>query len=108
MDTKLNEKIEAQIFLGCQVTSDLRAALEHNVSWKAAQIVKQSAPSPSALSIIPFRGKEYLGHFVNESNATIANLTSMKEAIEEKICSYCPNFEVSKLNYIIFPQLFIS
>lgn len=108
MDITIKEKIEVQIFLGCQVTSDLRTALEQSVSWKTAQIVKQSAPTPSALSIIPFRGKEYLGHFVNESNATIANLTSMKETIEEKICSYCPNLEVSKLNYIVFPQFFIS
>lgn len=108
MSIESGEKIEVQLFLGCQVTAEIRNELNANIHWKASQIVHQSQRTPGCLNVVPFKGKEYLGHFISESEPSLAELGRVREAIEQEIRFFCPDVNISKLHFIIFTQLFIS
>lgn len=104
-ETEFQEKIAVEMFLGCQITSDLRTKLDQNIDWKQSQLAKENS---SSLNLLPFNNKEYVGHFVSDSLSTLEELDLLENEIKQKIGFYCPDVDVAKLNFIVFPQLFVS
>lgn len=95
-------KISPKIFIGCALTAELKNHLSKSSNWKQASIEQ------TALTIIPFQEKEYLGIYHSENKITLIELALLEKMIKDKIQTYCPDLSPDTFKIITFPQIFIS
>ena len=94
MTTRLNTKI----FIGIQLTPELRMHLNKSTLWKQAQF-------DSPLKEIQASGKDYLGLHIHEDIVSLEVIKKLEASIRNQLEPYC---NVDKFPIQIFSQIFIE
>lgn len=101
-----HNRILAKLFIGCSLTSDLKLQLSKSHPWKEALIMKNA--NEDMLQEIMFQNKSYLGIYCEQFGKTLSEIELIKATIIQKIKTYCPEYESEKLNFFVFPQIFVA
>ena len=93
-----------KFFIGCPFTSELRMHLHESDPWKQLSI----APMEERLLVeTRFQQKDYLGHFFEEPELPIPVLKEKERHLKKILLEFCPDFNVDRLSFCVFPQLFV-
>ena len=106
METEKSNAITTRIFVGVEMTSEVKMRLSHSHLWKDAQLV--SGKNPGALKEIQYQNKSYVGRTMPYKEVTIKDLDGEITAVIQALSEYNPQLKIDKNNAIIFPQVFIA
>jgi hypothetical protein len=101
--TKEN-RVSVKIFLGFELTSEIRIHLAQSNEWKQASISRSS----ETLLECPYQEKAYLGRYLESGILTISELKIQAKLINKEMETYCPtlNFETPTLH--LFPLVLVA
>ena len=102
MEFKLKEQVLVKLFAGCLIDPGLRHLLERSSKWKEAKIHPREE-----LITTPFKGKEYIGVYLSNSETTLGKLSLIETEVYRKIAEYCPKYNPKDLKIQIFSQVFV-
>lgn len=106
MSNTLLEHIDVRIFIGCLLTSDLEHLLNQSCEWKGDLLETQSTGNEMNKTV--YRNKDYLGFFVNDDGVLLNDIDTVQEKIQTMIHNYCPEYPSNKLQFFVFPQVFVT
>lgn len=104
--TETESGVSVQIFVGCQINSELRMHLKYSPSWQQKQILPRD--SGDSLRQLRYEGKDFVGLLLDRPVVPLQQLKELREEVHTVIRQHCPELEVSKLEICVFPQLFLS
>lgn len=103
MDTEIDKRISAKVFIGCRFHAELKMLLTQSKEWKQAVISHEDT-----LCEVHYQQKDFIGMFIPEAKTTLHELRQYEELILKKLYAYCPTLEIDTLKLSIFPQIFIN
>lgn len=98
------ERLRVKVFIGAQITPDMRLLLNKSVLWNQAKI----GSSDDCLKEIHSSDKDYLGYYIQQEFVQIDFLKTLEAKIRDLIKAYCPNINADRISVQIFPQIFIE
>ena len=97
-----NNNIEAKLFTGFILNSDIRMQLNQNGAWKEKKLINEQE-----LVEVAHQDKNYIGLFI--SNGQDYELIKENgKRIRSLLQAFCPTLNLDKQALCIFPQIFIS
>lgn len=106
MKTDASNQITVRIFVGIEISSEIKMRLYESSSWKDALIV--DAKDPQRMQIVPFEGKNYIGRFLAYKELTLKDLDQEAKHVADKLISYCPALKIDKNETVVFSQVFVA
>lgn len=94
--------IHNRLFLGCELTSELRMHLKQSFSWKEAQMLSKG------LTEAHFEGKNYIGQRLEKNQLTLMEIKSLEKNLKRDLNEHCPNFDAARLKIIVFTEVFVA
>lgn len=105
MDIENYQKISFKLFVGVMISSEIKMHLQQSKIWKQIEIL----PKKEELSIIHFRGKEYLGSYLSKGHFALPELEQFSLFIKTRFKDYCPNFpNIDQVEICFFSQVFVA
>lgn len=93
-----------KLFVGFQITTELRMHLNQSIMWKKAQIVKEF--EPNHLVEVRLQEISYMGKFLDEPAVHLSELQKHDVELHEKLHEYCPMLKQEKFKlFILYQQL---
>ena len=106
MQAGVESKISSKLFVGCQITSEVRMHLNQSIQWKHAGII--STNSGVRLQQVHFHGKDYFGFYVADQMISLFALKELQQKIRQELKGYCPDLETETISVCVFPQVFVA
>lgn len=106
MSTTTENGMLSRIFVGYSLHPELKVQLGQSPNWKQAQIMPHDENDD--LLEIHYQDKDYIGHFLSQSELTLQELKSIEQKVQERLREHCPKFPIEKLKFCVFSQVFIS
>lgn len=106
MKASLSKRVTVQLFAGFLVNAELKRQFFASDKWKLAQIAWQS--QEKNLQSIPFKGKEYVGKYIEDQSLSTEQLDELEKDIKKQLLQHCPTISESDLKLYVFPQVFVS
>lgn len=98
--------VNIKVFLGCAVNSHLKLQLSQSIGWKNAKIVGQ-ATIPKLVEIA-YQGRHYIGLFLPDEETQLSDVKKFQEEALEELSSYIPDVDLKAINFVLFPQIFVT
>lgn len=106
METEKSNAIITRIFIGIEMSSEVKMRLNQSHLWKDAQLI--SGTDPAALKEVQYQQKSYVGRSMPYKEVTIKDLDTEISDILKILAEYCPQLKLDKNKAIIFPQVLIT
>lgn len=106
MNIRTTKQINARIFVGFELTFELKKELQKSHLWKDSQFT--AAEDPKALNEVHYQEKSYIGRLLTFNEVTLKDLDRETMEVLEKLNSYCPALKLDKNNTLVFPQVFVA
>ncbi len=103
---KSKSTIQTKIFIGYEITVDLKFHLNQHKNWKQASVA--NLLGKEGLKKLPFNGKEYIGLLFEYEMISLKEVNEQAEKVKETIQQFCDDIDWSKRQIQIFPQVFIT
>lgn len=100
------KKIATKIFIGFELSMEIRTQLGQCANWKQDQV--SGKLSENDLSVVKYKEKEYVGRYIAYSTLPVKDVKKEAAEVSKKLASYCPELDVDQLTVQIFPQVFVS
>lgn len=91
----------AKIFLGCLLTSELKAHLNKSLAWKKEQPF-------SLLKLIHHQNQDYFGYFLEQSEFSFEDIAHKEAEFYQLLAIYCPKIIAEKVKVLLFTELFLT
>lgn len=98
--------VEAKVFIGCEISHDLRHALIKSTTWKQANIAWKN--QGGGLEEVKRGDHSYLGLRSGEKNLSLEEITHHIELIRSIIAVHCPEIDAGKLKIVLFPEIMVA
>lgn len=99
------DRVNARLFAGILITSEIRMHLNQDCGWKNAQI---SAFHGSDDLVEMRHGKnEYIGCYLSTNKIPLAELRTYESLTIDKLLTYCPKLPRTSCKFFVFSQLLI-
>lgn len=86
--------MQNKLFIGTRVTPDLK--------------FRMGSTFGTALQVIPFDGKEFVGNYVTDPTPTVLELRKLRCAFIEALQLHLPDLRADMLPVVVFPQMFLG
>ena len=106
MNTATENRVLAKIFVGFELSMDIRMHLNQSTEWKKASVVKDD--SPNSIVEIRFNEKDYIGRHLDTRMPTLKDIQTQSTQIRERLQEFCPEINVDTFKINVFPQVFVS
>ena len=106
MSTPTKDRVLVKIFIGFELTVDIKIQLNQSSEWKQASVVKDE--TNQNLIEAHYSEHDYLGQYFDFNTLTMKDVTSRAQDIRKRLKEYCPDLDVDALKIHLFPQVFIS
>lgn len=106
MDTATKERVKVKIFVGFEISIELRIQLNHSPIWKQVSVVKED--SHAHLQEVRYQEKDYIGRYLDHSMITFKDVKVHAKTIRDTLQEYCQEYNVDALKINIFPQVFVA
>lgn len=101
-----SENISSKIFLGFQITPELRLHLNGSDSWKRQKTL--SSQANDSLKEVHHNDKEFIGRFLAKENPALEDLQQEMKSVHSELVLHCEELCTSSLTSAVFPQIFLS
>lgn len=98
--------MEAKVFVGCEISHDLRHALIKSTTWKQANIAWKN--QGGGLKEVKRGDDSYLGFRSEGKNLSLEEITHLIELIRTLIAVHCPEIDSGKLKIVLFPEIMVA
>jgi len=95
-------KIRAQLFIGCPITPQVRQHLNASLSFREAQTLRSGT-----IKEVRYKEKEYIGTPLPSSTLPLKEMRDEEKTVLEELQKHCPELDTTELSTIIFPQVFL-
>ena len=106
MQQNVSSKVTVKLFLGIQITSEIRMHLRQSLKWKESHLHLET--HTGYLIETHFQNNDYVGIFVAEERQPFEELKQLELAVRNLLLEYCPLANTEKMPLVVFPQVFIS
>lgn len=101
-----DNRVTAKLFIGVQVSPELRNALEKSSAWKLYKIEQNQ--NPSAIVEIFHQSKRYIGRFTDEDPLSLATFRVIEQSVISDLQPFIEAPLLTSLRCCVLSQLFIS
>jgi hypothetical protein len=106
MKASLDNRVTVKLFTGFLINAELKREFFASDKWRLAEIAWQS--QDDGLETIPYKGKEYIGKYVENQTLTTKQLRDIEDKIKQQLIHHCPTISDEDLKLCVFPQVFVS
>jgi hypothetical protein len=99
----MQKNYRIHLFLGCLKNSELLMHLRQSKQWREAGML-----GAKELSEAHFQELEYIGKWHLSSTISSINLMSLKQQTMNQLRIYCPDLNIEKIDFTLFPQVFVG
>lgn len=105
MNIEVENRVKFKLFVGIQISAELRLLLNLSHEWKQAKI---TSPKGDDLIEAHYHDKDYIGLFLSSEKTCVNELKLIELQIFQKLKNYCPKFSSEKIKILVFSQVFVS
>ncbi len=104
-DERNDDSVAVKLFVGFQVTSEMRMHLHRSKAWQQASVL---CPSERDLIEIHHHGHDYVGRFLPQDRLILSDVRANDALAKKALKEYCPECDLDGITVRIFPQVFVS
>lgn len=94
-----------KLFLGYELSPDLKLMLHQSPAWKQIQILPQEQ---QPVRVMPHLGKEYLGFYLPTVEVTVNDMTNLSDKLVKQLTECLPDLQIEFSKIFLFSQTQIS
>lgn len=98
--------LTAKIFIGCEITHDLRNSMTKSSTWKQASITWKN--QGGGLEEIKKGDRSYLGCRSGEQHLSLDEFHHLAKTIKSILLAHCPDVDIEKLKIVLFPEIMVA
>lgn len=103
-DTNEN-KGKVKLFVGFQVTSEIRMHLHRSKAWQQTNVLN---PVDRDLVEVHHHGHDYVGRFLPQDRLILADVRENDFLAKQALKNYCPDCDLDGVPIRVLPQVFVA
>lgn len=105
MTKKAEGNVSVKLFIGFQVTSELRMHLHRSKSWQQASVLNANDRD---LVEVHHHGEDYVGRFLPQDRLILSEVVANDNLAKQALKNYCPECNMDGVTVRVLPQVFVA
>lgn len=106
MTSSTDNRVTSKIFIGVELTMDMKINLNRNPEWKQLTVVKDD--TNENLLVVRYDDKEFVGKYIHSPMLTMEAVREQSKAVGTLLESFLPEYNIDALKMNLFPQIFVK
>lgn len=99
------DAVSVKLFVGFQVTSEIKMHLNRSKAWRQASVLK---PAERDLIEVHHHGQDYVGRFLPQDRLILSEVRDNDILAKQALKNYCPDCNLDGMTIRVLPQVFVA